>query len=105
MKDVLVTTPVQLFYWLDRGEVVMADAPLFKVLFWRSQGRYHMVVQPGFATALEVTTPERRDVERMFKFWSDRVEFFVSLGARVGSEPAPWWKKAVGRLWWKLMGV
>ncbi|MGB9858479.1 MAG: hypothetical protein ACPLQP_00925 [Moorellaceae bacterium] len=105
MKDVLVTTPVQLFYWLDRGEVVMADLRLFRILFWYSREGYHMAIQPGFAPGLEAVTPERRDVEDMFGFWSRRAKLFVYPGTLVGSAPAPWWKKIIGRLFWKLMGT
>lgn len=106
MEDMfLVTTPVQLFYWLDRGEVVMADVRLYKVLFWRSQEGYHLAIQPGFAPGLEAVTPERRDVEKMFGFWSIKAKFFVYPGTLVGCVPAPWWKKILGWLWWKLMGV
>jgi len=105
MQGIQVTTPVQLLYWLDRGEVVVADVRLFKVLFWRSSEGYHMAVQPEFATGLEAVTRERRNVEDMFEFWSCRAKFYVYLGAVVGSMPAPRWKKIIGRLWWKLMGV
>ncbi|MGI9951937.1 hypothetical protein V3F56_06180 [Moorellaceae bacterium AZ2] len=101
----LVTTPVQLFYWLDRGNVVMADARLFQVMFWRSREAYHMAIQPRFVPGLEIITPEHRDVEHMFEMWCRKIKFFVRPGTAVETSPACRWKKIIGRLWWKLMGL
>ena len=102
MSDwVKVTTVAQLFYHLERGEVVG----------WRFEGGeaflrylpgegYRVVLQPKFGAGEEFQVGDRCKVAALFEDLAARgVAFWVCPGAGLGERGVPWWERLLGRIW------
>ncbi|WP_338835837.1 hypothetical protein [Neomoorella thermoacetica] len=102
-----ITTPTQLFYHLDRGEVVaflIEDGEAF--LQRVPEGWYRIILQPRLSSGLEFRQDKKEAVQALFEELRGKgISFWVFPGSELKRVDASWWKRAVGRVLCRAWGL
>jgi hypothetical protein len=102
-----ITTPTQLFYHLDRGEVAVFPLDDGVAFLQRvPEGWYRIILQPRFSSGLEFRQDKKEMVQALFEGLRGKgISFWVFPGSELKRVDAPWWKRAVGKVLCRIWGM